>query len=499
MQPEARFCDYNVCYNLCMSYTGSGTSSSGGGYSGGGYNPQLAVAGAIGYAIGAGIASWLFGDSGGQDAARAEAARLREQARLLEEERQRQEAEQERIRQLELKKQAILNEMKGSYNTAELKPKGFGTSGELAYKDGSASLDLKPKEIKAEDPDCATREGFSNYVTQEEERRVMRKKLLKCPAKYTAMKIRADWCYLHIPLPPAPCAPGYHEQKTFYEARMRDWRSTCEIVIEISSPKQASGKTPSSKSFLPEAIAYCAGVYDGAVRGCGLANDCVEISIQSYFNCMDGYESASPMASAAPSAQAPAPELPAKPLLNHINEQEKAELLPQRGESAEEYAERFLQGDAYKKVIRATLGNMSLGAGYSRGKIPVVDKVVDESLRQVGARERAATRAACLNAAKNMDAEYADMEKQGIIHSGEDLRARESKDAAFKKVIVPARQRVLEQFDKDIRETVFERDQAIAKLKDQIPQMQKLARKPGAATNLSKLLAPAKSITRVND
>lgn len=502
------------------NWGGSGSSSGVGSYSGGGYSPQLAVAGALGYSLGYAIGQWLVGGGDdGQSAARAEAARLREQARLLEEERLRQEAEAERVRLLELKKKELLKEMKGGYNSGELTPKGF-SSGELAYKTVSASRDLKYKNIETDNSACLKEDSFPEYVRREEEIREMREKLSKCPPEYTAMKIRADWCKLNVPLAPSPAASGYCGRKPVYEARMKDWRGTCNVVMEMvstSKPGADLSKTAANKSNLPEAIAYCMGVYDGALQGCH-ALECVNKSIHVWHNCLDGYASASKMAASAPASlktspsagavsQNPAsanaspvrkkadtqdsmpteedlkllfpekpngfPKNPDKPLLNLINEREKSAFLPQRGESEEDYENRFLGSEAYKKIDPVWYPSLADNKpNYPRGKYPDVDKVMDESLRQIGEHREVGIHTACQKAADDMKAEYDKMEAQGLIHPGENLKDKELNDVAFEKAILPVRKRVYEQLNQDVWQAVVEHEIAFEKLEDTIAEMQ---------------------------
>jgi len=514
--------------NPGANWGGSSSQSSSGG---GGYVPNvgesiaLSAAGAIGYAIGSGLVNMLFG--GGNNDAEARAARLREQARQLELERQRQAAEAERQRQWELKKQELLKEMKGSYS-GELQSKDDGATGELAFKDDAvANTMLQLKDLDADRDTCVRDEDFNVYATRQEAFREIHALLAKCPAQFTSMKARADWCSLNISLPPSPHASGYCAKKPVYDARMDNWMQTCDVALKFSSatardvpPAGAHGGAV-KRAALPEAIAYCQGVYDSEVNACGEhdklvpMSDCVNAAIHTWNNCQDRWESASPMATETPAMlassqkQSTAEKQPIKAnddvlvlfpgdTRQQFHDRDVSALLPKPGESDDAYAARFMQSHEYGKMEMANIGNLirpGVGGGslYPRGEYPSVDKVVDEGMRQIGQYSEADMRAACQKAAKSMEAEYANMQKQGLLRPGEDIKAKEKTDRGFAETIGAARRRVVGRLDEDIRANIAMRNKAINKLEDSIPVMRQHAQ---AGDEVEKYLLPGDNSTQ---
>jgi len=501
------------------------------GYSGGGYSPQLAAAQTIGYSLGYAIGAWLFG--GGNDSGAAEAARMREQARSLEEERVRQAAAAE---ELERKKQRLLGEMKG-LDRADLGLKMQGSSS-LAFK-SAGGTELELKDMDPDNSSCSGAEDFAVYSSREASRREMLVKLSESAADYPVMKVRADWCKLNIPLPPSPAISGYCSRKNAYAARMRDWTATCSVAMDLASSVpavNAAAKPPVWNSSLPAAIAYCGGVYDGAVKACG-GMECVNDAIGTWRRCLDAYEAASPMASAKPArAETPVtppvrpgagretpadgadvkdylypgeppafPEDPDKPLLNLPNEREASAFLPQWGESGDDYAARFRQSGLYRDIEKNGRGGLISYVWndvpeYPRGRYPSVDDLVDESLRRIGERESSGIHAACRKAASDMDAEYARLERQGTIRRGDAARVREGADPAVESALLTARKRVLERLDADIRRAIVRSDMAMDKLKISLPVMRQKARETkGEGLDLTELMfgaAPAEGPRR---
>ena len=168
------------------------------------------------------------------------------------------------------------------------------------------------------------------------------------------------------------------------------------------------------------------------------------------------------------------PKNPDQPLLNPLIERAKAKNLPVRGETADAFYARFQKSDLFTKLDQEdnSLHPWNDGPAYPRGKYPAVDKVVDETLKGIQERETGGLRAACQNAVKQMNAEYASMEQQGIIHPGDDLAAKEKNDAAYQQALMHARHRVYEQFQKDVQVTLIQHDTALDKLKLDIPKLQ---------------------------
>ncbi len=168
------------------------------------------------------------------------------------------------------------------------------------------------------------------------------------------------------------------------------------------------------------------------------------------------------------------PENPDKPLLNPLIEQAKAKNLPVPGETADAFYARFQKSDLFTKLDQEdnSLHPWDNGTAYPRGKYPAVDKTVDETLKGIQEHETSGLQAACQNAVKQMNAEYASMEQQGIIHPGDDLAAKEKNDAAYQQALMHARHRVYEQFQKDVQVTLIQHDTALDKLKLDIPKLQ---------------------------
>jgi len=175
-----------------------------------------------------------------------------------------------------------------------------------------------------------------------------------------------------------------------------------------------------------------------------------------------------------PGKPRPFPENPDKPFLNPLIEQAKAKNLPVRGETADAFTTRFLKSDLFKKLDDTdnSLHPWNDGPVYPRGKYPAVDKVVDETVQRIVDRETAGIKAACQKAVAAMNAEYAKMEKQGIIHPGDDLAAKYKTDDAYHYALVDIHHRVFAQFEKDVQATLIQHDAALDKLKWDIPKMQ---------------------------
>jgi hypothetical protein len=180
------------------------------------------------------------------------------------------------------------------------------------------------------------------------------------------------------------------------------------------------------------------------------------------------------------------PKNPDPPLLNPLIEQAKAKNLPVRGESAEVFYARFVKSDLFTKLDQADLHPWNDGPVYRRGKYPAVDKVVDETVQGTVDRETAGIKAACQRAVAAMNAEYAQMQTQGIIQAGDDLTAKEKSDAVYHNALIHVWHRVFEQFQRDVQATLLQRDTELAKLKSDIPRLQE-ASKP----DVEKYLFPA--------
>ena len=154
----------------------------------------------------------------------------------------------------------------------------------------------------------------------------------------------------------------------------------------------------------------------------------------------------------------PFPDNPSQPLLNPLFEKSEASSLPNRGETAEEFFTRLQQSDLFKKAnLQADTNPITpwnTGPAYPRGKYPVVDAAVDQALQQIDRREATGLQNACRRAVMAMDAEFAQMEKQGIIRDGDDLGKEEQTDVAYENALMAARHRVYAQLEKDVGATL---------------------------------------------
>lgn len=182
------------------------------------------------------------------------------------------------------------------------------------------------------------------------------------------------------------------------------------------------------------------------------------------------------------------PPDPNQPLRNLYVEREKAKNLPAPGETAEAFTARFLTSDLFKKLDDTdnSLHPWNDGPVYPRGKYPAVDKVVDETLQSIEKNEAAGLQDACRKAVEQMKAEYANLEKQGLIHPGDDLAAKDKTDDAYHYALDDIHHRVFQQFEKDVQATLIRHDAALDKLKLDIPKLQEANK-----SDVEKYLFPA--------
>jgi hypothetical protein len=152
------------------------------------------------------------------------------------------------------------------------------------------------------------------------------------------------------------------------------------------------------------------------------------------------------------------PKNPQKPLLNPLIELPKGESLPARGETPAAFFARLEKTTLGKKLAaEQNKEDMGLlfpadgGTSYPRGRNPVVDRIVDESMARITELERSRIRDASRKAVQEMNAEWAEMERKGIIRQGDDLAQKEKSDAVYRNALMAAHNRVYGRLEADIR------------------------------------------------
>lgn len=94
---------------------------------------------------------------------------------------------------------------------------------------------------------CAREMDFKTYEKRESERKEVLARLSGYSANNKTIKARADWCKMHIPLPPSPSSEDYCKQEPVYEARMNDWRKRCAKVIEAPASSPTTSVVPAKR------------------------------------------------------------------------------------------------------------------------------------------------------------------------------------------------------------------------------------------------------------
>jgi hypothetical protein len=144
-----------------------------------------------------------------------------------------------------------------------------------------------------------------------------------------------------------------------------------------------------------------------------------------------------------------------KQLLNPLIELPKGESLPARGETSDEFFARLDKTTLGRKIAdeeyRSLLFPTDGGKPYPRGQNPVVDKIKDEGIGQIVDIEMNRIHEACRKAVADMNAEWAEMERKGIIRPSEDLSKKEKTDVVYENAVMAAHHRVYDQLEKDIR------------------------------------------------
>jgi hypothetical protein len=171
------------------------------------------------------------------------------------------------------------------------------------------------------------------------------------------------------------------------------------------------------------------------------------------------------------------PKNPGKPLLNPLIELPKGESLPQKGETTDEFYGRLEKINLSRKIANEEYHELLFGAAagntpYPRGQNPVVDKIVDDAIEQNAEREARRIHDACQRAVTDMNAALAEMEKKGIIRPGEDIKGKEEIDVVYEQAIMPVRNRIYDQLEKDIRAAKFKSEHDLWVLKQFINQTQ---------------------------
>jgi hypothetical protein len=171
------------------------------------------------------------------------------------------------------------------------------------------------------------------------------------------------------------------------------------------------------------------------------------------------------------------PKNPDKSLLNPLIELPKGESLPQRGESGDEFFARLEKTKLGRKIAdeeyhESLFGSTAGAPPYPRGQNQIVDKILDNAIERIGQHETTKINEACRTAAKEMNAAWAEMEKQGIIRPGEDLNNKEKTDVVYENTMMSARHSIYDQLEKDIRAAKFESEHDLMILKQFIKQTQ---------------------------
>jgi hypothetical protein len=153
------------------------------------------------------------------------------------------------------------------------------------------------------------------------------------------------------------------------------------------------------------------------------------------------------------------PKNPDKQLLNPLIELPKGESLPARGETSDKFFARLEKTNLGRKIVAEEYSSLLFstdgGKPYPRGQNPVIDKIEDECISNIVNIEMNRIHAACRKAVADMNAEWAEMEKKGIIRPGEDLSKKEKTDVVYENAVMHANHRVYVQLEKDIRAAKF--------------------------------------------
>ncbi len=386
--PEAKWCNYQLCYNQCMSERrGGGT---GAGAAGGLSQPFFNLGNAIGQAIGRAI----VGDPAEEAARRAEAearARQAEEARQRAEEEARRRAEEEARKRQEtfdrILAQAQLSEGFASREDAlpvmlkddGLRPQGasfFGLGGGAGGSTAGA----------AGNDNARRSQGYSATAA--------------APASVGGLPVMlrdSNVVDLSDKKPP--------------------------YVVDPNTVKGGAGPPPvqtaSAKPAAPAAPAPSSG-------------DEFLFGVKGTF-----------------------PKHPGQPLLNPLIELPKGESLPTKGETGDAFFARLNQTKLGRQIAeeeyQEVLFHLDTDKPYPRGQSPVVDRIIDQSIKKIVDRETKAIREACRKAAADMNAQFAEMEKKGIIKPGDNLAEKEKTDVVYDNELMTARHRIYGQLENDIR------------------------------------------------
>jgi hypothetical protein len=167
---------------------------------------------------------------------------------------------------------------------------------------------------------------------------------------------------------------------------------------------------------------------------------------------------------------------PDKPLLNPLIELPKGESLPQKGETADEFCGRLEKTELGREItcekeLEWLFSPEANGPTYHRGHNPVTDKILNDAFEQMDERETRRIHNACKRAVADMNAAWANMEKQGIIRPGENIKEKEKTDVIYEQAIMPVRNRIYEQLEKDIRDAKYKSQYDLSILKLFIKQI----------------------------
>jgi hypothetical protein len=178
----------------------------------------------------------------------------------------------------------ILSQMRG----------GFGASSMIPPIQEMQGVSLQPKDLSKmanSEISCVREMDFNEYQKRESERKDVLGRLSGYSPYNKIMKATADWCKIHIPLPPSPSSADYCRQKPVYEARINDWRMKCALVMEVpTSSSQTSVNPGKGSQNMP--VPDCLGVYDGEAKSCDsenliLFNNCINKALHSFIQCMN--------------------------------------------------------------------------------------------------------------------------------------------------------------------------------------------------------------------
>ncbi len=192
-------------------------------------------------------------------------------------------AQEEQVKQegFARNKGEILRSLKGdSKSGAQLKG-GDVDNQRLKGIDTGAAL----KNPAGEELACLQDETLSEYHEREQERKSTIRTLSNYRTENASVKARADWCKLHIPLPPSTSSADFCVKKPAYEARMVEWRRKCLVIL--ADPAVPAVK----KTYKPGIAPDCLGVYDGEAKSCEtndllILSGCINKAITSFHHCL---------------------------------------------------------------------------------------------------------------------------------------------------------------------------------------------------------------------